>query len=84
MGSSNVEVDGCVNNNVVADKFADHFCKAYSCNNATRAAELNNEYAEIRATYQGLPLSPLTWRPLAQYIYTRALYTVPLASLWPN
>ena len=27
-----------------------------SCNNATRATELNNEYTEIRATYQGLPL----------------------------
>ena len=56
-GNSNVEVDGCVDNNVVADKFADHFAKAYSCNNATRAAELNDEYIDTRATYQGLPLT---------------------------
>ena len=46
--NSSVEVNGCVDFAVVADKFADHFSKAYTCNNINRAAELDKEYIKTR------------------------------------
>ena len=55
--NSSVEVNGCVDFAVVADKFADHFSKAYTCNNINRAAELDKEYIKMRATYHGFPIT---------------------------
>ena len=55
--NNSVEVNGCVDYNVVADKFADHFSKAYTCNNVDRASELDLEYVKMRATYHGFPLT---------------------------
>jgi len=54
---SSVKVNGCVDHTAVAEKFAVHFTKAYSCNNANCADELNKEYVEMRAAYQGFPLT---------------------------
>jgi len=39
----------CVRVIRIADKFADHFSKAYTCNNINRAAELDKEYIKMRA-----------------------------------
>ena len=50
-------VDGCVDHSVIAEKFACHFSKSYSCNSAIRAAELQSEYTTRRASYCGLPLT---------------------------
>jgi len=50
-------VEGCVDNVVIADKFVNSFSKAYSCNNAARAAELKEEYLKLRLNYCGLPLA---------------------------
>jgi len=36
-----VQVDGSVDDGEIADKFADYFSKAYSCNNASRVADLH-------------------------------------------
>ena len=51
------EVDGCVDDTVIADKLACHFSNSYSCNNEQRATELQNEYTNMRAGYLGLPLT---------------------------
>jgi len=51
------QVDGCVDNEVIADKFAKSLSQAYSCNNAMRAAELKAQYEHLRANYHGLPLT---------------------------
>jgi len=37
------EVDGCVEANVIAGKFAQHFEKSYSCNNHDQADHLKQE-----------------------------------------
>jgi len=56
--NNSVEVNSCVDYTVVADKFADHFSKAYTCNNVSRAAELEKEYVKMRAAYyRGFPLT---------------------------
>jgi len=52
-----IQVDGSIDSEVVANKFANHFHKAYSCNNTSRAAELYSEYRTNRCNYQGLPLT---------------------------
>jgi len=52
-----VQVDGCVDHTVVAEKFANHFSQAYTSNNANRADELKQEYVAMRATYHGFPLT---------------------------
>jgi hypothetical protein len=51
------QVDGCVDSDVIADKFAQHFAKAYTSIDATRAEELKSEYAAMRSVYLGSPLS---------------------------
>ena len=42
------EVDGCVEANVIAGKFAQHFKKSYSCNNHDQADHLQQEYSKLR------------------------------------
>ena len=42
------EVDGCVEANVIAGKFAQHFEKSYSCNNHDQADHLQQEYSKLR------------------------------------
>jgi len=52
-----IQVNGNIDSNVVANKFANHFHKTYSCNNASRAAELHSQYLIKTREYQGLPLT---------------------------
>jgi hypothetical protein len=51
-----VEVDGCVDVDVIASKFADHFSKCYTATDANRAANLHEEYAMLRVKYNGFPV----------------------------
>jgi hypothetical protein len=51
------EVDGCVDDTVIANNFANHFMKSCSSNNEQRATELQDEYLNKRAGYSGLPLN---------------------------
>ena len=50
------EVDGCVEANIIAGKFAQHFEKSYSCNNQNRADLLKQECSKLRNKYSSLPL----------------------------
>jgi len=50
-----VEVDGCVDLNTIADKFANYFSNCFSCNNKEKAESLAIEYNTLRPTYCGLP-----------------------------
>lgn len=58
LGSRNVcrQVDGCVDDNIIANNFANYFAKIYSCNNVSQAAKLESEYNWQRGSYCGLPL----------------------------
>ena len=51
------QVDGCVDSKTIADRFADHFSKAFSSNSAQRAAELQIQFTELRRKYIGCPLT---------------------------
>jgi len=57
--SSNVcqQVDGCVDSDKIADKFAQHFAKSYTCNDDTRAAVLKAEFLQQRINYCGTALT---------------------------
>jgi len=51
------EVDGCVDDQVVVDKFVCHdFSKSYTCNNQQLAAALQVECITKRVGYSGAPL----------------------------
>ena len=52
-----IEVEGCVDVGVVADKFGKYFSGIYSCNNPVRAEVLKQEFLSLRENYCGLPLS---------------------------
>jgi len=55
------EVDGCVDDQVVADKFACHFSKSYTCNNQQHAAVLQAKYLNKRVGYSGASLLTLMY-----------------------
>ena len=50
------EVEGCVDSDIIADQFAQHFSKSYSCNNVQRMQTVLEEYNQQRKSYCGLPL----------------------------
>ena len=50
-----VEVDGCVDANIIVEKFADHFSKCYVAHNMDRANRLFDDYVKLRENYIGLP-----------------------------
>jgi hypothetical protein len=50
------QADGCVDNDVTANKFASHFDDLYKYNNSSRASSLYTEYIDTRQGYNGLPL----------------------------
>jgi len=50
-----IEVDGCVDSNIIADKFADYFSMCFSCNNRGQYEKLEKEYYKMREHYHGLP-----------------------------
>ena len=51
------EVEGCVDPEVIASKFAAPFSKSYSCNNSQRMKSLSEEYTKLCESYYGLPLT---------------------------
>ena len=54
--SSCSQVEGCVDENMITDKFAQHFCRSYSYNNKDRADSLYQQYIRARSDYNGSPL----------------------------
>jgi len=48
-------IEGRVDSNSIADKFAQH-CNAFRCNNVDRMRELKNEYSKLRENFTGLPM----------------------------
>jgi exonuclease III len=50
------EVEGCVDVDIIANKFADHFSAAYTATDINRANSLYTEYVTLRANYVGFPL----------------------------
>jgi len=54
--SSCSQVEGCVDENIITDKFAQHFCRSYSYNNRDRADSLYQQYIRARSDYKGSPL----------------------------
>jgi hypothetical protein len=50
------QVGGVVDSAEIAKNFADHFAKAYACNNLHRAEVLKLKYLETRPDYSGSPL----------------------------
>ena len=51
------QVDGCVDDSVIIDKFADHFRQSYSCNNKSMAEGLFDQFNRLRTAYVGDLLS---------------------------
>ena len=43
------QVDGCTDKETIANNFVNYLKEIYSCNNLSRAQELENEYSELRA-----------------------------------
>ena len=48
-------MDGCVDAEVIADKFTHYFSTVYSCNNPAQAEVLKEEFLSKREKYCGLP-----------------------------
>ena len=48
-------MDGCVDADIIVNKFTDHFSKCYVANNAHRAYCLSENYTLLRENYIGLP-----------------------------
>ena len=53
MSNKCVEVEQCSDPDLVAAKFASHFCSAYTANNADTAEALYNQYVAARSGYCG-------------------------------
>ena len=51
------QVYGCVDPEIIADKFVQHFKTNISCNNTHKAEVLKQSYLTLRATYCGLPIT---------------------------
>ena len=66
--SSCSQADQCVDDNIIVDKFADHFRNCYTYNNAARAQTLRNEYALRRFDYQGMPLYTIDTELVSRFI----------------
>ena len=54
--SKYTQVDGCVDPDVIADKFSSFFKNIFTCNNPYRAETLKNEFAMHYPNYRGLPV----------------------------
>jgi len=51
------QVDQCVDDTVIVDKFANYFDGCYTCNNVSHAESLRDEYLLKRSGYCSMPLS---------------------------
>ena len=54
--SKTIDVDGCIDANIIADKFAEYFSNCYSCNSTIQKEYLEVEYAKLRENYRGFPV----------------------------
>jgi len=52
-----MELDGCVDAAVIAEKFAAYFTSCYSHNSVNQSEALRDEYIKLRTKYSGLPCS---------------------------
>ena len=52
-----LQVDGCVDSDIVPEKLAAHFSAAYTPNNVLRANQIFKKYLLIRTSYCGLPIT---------------------------
>jgi len=50
-----VQVDGCVDGDTIASKFAQHFAEAYTSSNTSRTDTVKAEYLHMRQDYAGFP-----------------------------
>jgi len=50
------KVDGCIDNRVITEKFAQHFMNTFSYNNLERKQILNDEYSKLSENYFGISL----------------------------
>jgi len=57
MSNKCVEIEQCSDSDLIAAKFASHFCSAYTANNADTAESLYNQYAAARIGYCGFPVT---------------------------
>jgi len=48
-------IEGCVDADVTAAKFASHFTSVFSCNDPQKANSIKQDYVTSRANYCGLP-----------------------------
>jgi len=51
------EIDGCVNDEIIAGNFAKYFSPIYISNSAQRASSLYNEFLQAKENYFGSPLT---------------------------
>jgi len=51
------QVDGCVDNDVIVNKFASHFKIAFSCKNSHTAESLKQKCLAARDNYCGTPIN---------------------------
>ena len=59
--NKSVQVDGCVDADTIAEKFAVFFNNCYSCNNVYQKESLENEYSKLRKKYFGFPSSDISF-----------------------
>ena len=52
-----VQVDGCVDPNIVTSRFSEHFARAYSSNNSNQADQLKSEFQQLHKDYCGIPIN---------------------------
>ena len=51
------EIEGCVNDEIIAENFATYFLQIYIPNSAQRASSLYNEFSQAKENYFGSPLT---------------------------
>ena len=69
-----LEVDGSVDADIIADRFAQYFSLCYSCNDVKQKDILEREYSELRDNYHGLP-------PTTEILFNTELVSKIVATL---
>jgi len=59
--NKSVEVDGCVNPDIIVDKFATYFSTCYSRNSTNQKDILKDEFTKLRDHYFGFPSSDISF-----------------------
>jgi len=50
------EINGCVDNTTIVNRFAEHFSSSYCCNSSIQADRLRQEYLQLRGGYHDRPI----------------------------